>query len=70
MCVYAGVVGGVGAFSMKSSHKERSLIVHGVAILISETLQSICDPGLKRENRTPEMITSLLTNYIPYKIKS
>lgn len=36
-CVYAGVVGGVGAFSMKSSHKERSLIVHGVAMLISET---------------------------------
>ena len=46
------------------------LIVHGVAMLISETLQSICNPGLKKENRTAEMITSLLTSYTPYKIKS
>lgn len=54
LCVYAGVVGGVGAFSMKGSHKERSLIVHGVAMLISQTLQSICDPGLKKGNRIPK----------------
>ena len=41
----------VCVFSTKGFHAERALIFHGVAMLISEILHSIFDPGLKKESR-------------------